>query len=81
MDDPIDRARFPVHVVEVPLRREFRQRPLQSAPVPHTLARHRIDVRRGETLALVGESGCGKPTALMEIVRLARPPRGRITVL
>ncbi|WP_064743770.1 ABC transporter ATP-binding protein [Actinomadura rifamycini] len=40
-----------------------------------------FDVRRGETLALVGESGCGKTTALMEIVRLARPPRGRITVL
>ncbi|WP_131741232.1 dipeptide ABC transporter ATP-binding protein [Actinomadura roseirufa] len=40
-----------------------------------------FDVREGETLALVGESGCGKTTALMEILRLARPQRGRVTVL
>jgi peptide/nickel transport system ATP-binding protein len=40
-----------------------------------------FDVREGETLALVGESGCGKTTALMEILRLRRPQRGRVTVL
>lgn len=40
-----------------------------------------FDVREGETLALVGESGCGKTTALMEILRLARPQRGRVRVL
>lgn len=40
-----------------------------------------FDVREGETLALVGESGCGKTTALMEIMRLSRPQKGRISVL
>ncbi|MFB4311082.1 dipeptide ABC transporter ATP-binding protein [Actinomadura sp. GTD37] len=40
-----------------------------------------FDVREGETLALVGESGCGKTTTLMEILRLARPQEGRVVVL
>ena len=40
-----------------------------------------FDIREGETLGLVGESGCGKTTTLMEILELAAPQRGRITVL
>ncbi len=37
-----------------------------------------LEVRRGETLALVGESGCGKSTVARLIVGLYAPSRGRI---
>jgi peptide/nickel transport system ATP-binding protein len=40
----------------------------------------RFELRAGETLALVGESGAGKTTVLMEILRLGAPQRGRIAV-
>ena len=40
-----------------------------------------FDVRRGETLALVGESGCGKTTTLMEVLSLQGPQEGTIVVL
>ena len=37
-----------------------------------------LEVRRGETMALVGESGCGKSTVARLIVGLYPPSRGRI---
>jgi peptide/nickel transport system ATP-binding protein len=40
-----------------------------------------LDIAEGETLGLVGESGCGKTTTLMEILGLAPPMDGRIAVL
>jgi len=40
-----------------------------------------LEVRRGQTLALVGESGAGKSTTLREIASLAAPQAGRVEVL
>jgi peptide/nickel transport system ATP-binding protein len=39
-----------------------------------------LDVREGETLGLVGESGCGKTTTLLEIMNLRPPEHGSIRV-
>ena len=40
-----------------------------------------FDIRTGESLALVGESGCGKSTTVMEILRLRAPQAGAVRVL
>src|SRR6185312_42129 len=37
-----------------------------------------FQVRRGETLAIVGESGCGKSVTALSIMRLVPEPPGRI---
>ncbi len=40
-----------------------------------------FDIREGETLGVVGESGCGKTTTILEIMSLKRPEAGEIVVL
>jgi peptide/nickel transport system ATP-binding protein len=37
-----------------------------------------FSVRRGETLAIVGESGCGKSVTALSIMRLVPNPPGKI---
>ncbi|MCP5266097.1 MAG: ABC transporter ATP-binding protein [Burkholderiaceae bacterium] len=47
--------------------------------VARVLERVGFSLRRGETLGLVGESGCGKSMTALAIMRLIPSPPGRIT--
>jgi oligopeptide/dipeptide ABC transporter ATP-binding protein len=49
-----------------------------SDGVVHAVDNVSFNVRRGEAVALVGESGCGKSVTAMSIMRLVAPP-GKIT--
>jgi peptide/nickel transport system ATP-binding protein len=40
-----------------------------------------FDIREGEALGLVGESGCGKTTTIMQLLELAAPEEGRVSML
>jgi peptide/nickel transport system ATP-binding protein len=40
-----------------------------------------LEIKEGETLGLVGESGCGKTSTLLEVLNLKPPTGGRVVVL
>jgi len=46
----------------------------------HVLDRIDLDIYRGETVALLGGSGSGKTTLLRQVLGLAKPDRGSITI-
>lgn len=57
------------------LNRVLEGRPRQQL---HAVDEVSFDIRQGETLALVGESGCGKSTVARLLVGLYRPTGGRV---
>jgi phospholipid/cholesterol/gamma-HCH transport system ATP-binding protein len=50
---------------------------MQFGPQP-VLRGIRFDVPRGQTLAIIGESGCGKTVLLKLLIGLLRPTHGRV---
>lgn len=52
--------------------------PVGRHQVVHAVSDLSFDVRRGETLGIVGESGCGKSTTARAIVQIPRPTSGTV---
>src|SRR2546423_1592707 len=61
----------------VSFRRVLFRSPGLSTPIIDDLS---LEVRRGETLVLLGESGCGKTTTLRLVNRLLEPTAGEVLV-
>ena len=75
-EDVGGRDAFPDDAV-VSFRRVTYAPPGVSAPIIDALD---LEVRRGETLVLLGESGCGKTTTLRLVNRLLEPTAGEVLV-
>jgi oligopeptide transport system ATP-binding protein len=49
------------------------------AGIVHAVNRISFDLKEGETLGIVGESGCGKSVTMLSLLRLIQSPPGKIT--
>lgn len=63
--------------VHFPVRRGLLQRQVGTVQAVTDVS---FEVRRGTTLGLVGESGCGKSTTARAILRLVDPTAGRVEI-
>jgi peptide/nickel transport system ATP-binding protein len=66
--------------VHFPVRRTFKELFAGAKRVVHAVDGISFEVERGETFALVGESGCGKTTTGKAIARLINKTSGTITL-
>ncbi|NBB74939.1 MAG: ATP-binding cassette domain-containing protein [Bacteroidetes bacterium] len=76
IDDPAVLVRADNLQVHFPLHKGVLQRPVGVVQAVDGLT---FDIRRRETLGLVGESGCGKSTTGRALLQLQRPTAGRVT--
>jgi oligopeptide/dipeptide ABC transporter ATP-binding protein len=60
--------------------RQRRARPWQQAAPVHAVDGVSFRIGRGETLGLVGESGCGKSSVGRAVLRLTEPSAGRVVL-
>ena len=52
--------------------------PIKDQGLLHAVDDINLDIQVGETLGLVGESGCGKSTTALTLVRLLQPTSGKV---
>src|ERR671931_2644591 len=52
--------------------------PTRGGGKVHAVTDVSLDIKRGETLGLVGESGCGKSTTGRAVMQLPRPTSGSV---
>lgn len=76
MAEPADVLHVTDLAVSFKKSRGWLRRPSEVRPVDGVS----LTVRAGETLGLVGESGCGKSTTARAILRLVEPERGSVVI-
>ncbi len=74
------RADGRIYVALRDVRKHFSDGALSRRPPVRAVDGVTLDIERGETLGLVGESGCGKTTLGRTVVGLDRPTSGRVLV-